>query len=166
MDMKHQKLVEYPAGTLNALNAALHYVDPTKSTFEPKIYHGGTLMALICVPSLDGNGIKGKVSQHLGKTPYFVLIKYEKDKIEDFQVLESKGKHMGGQITPGEFIASSGAQTLLCGNLGHKAIQMIQKAGIDIYVGASGKVIEAVQDWSEGKLKEASLDSACADGHI
>jgi predicted Fe-Mo cluster-binding NifX family protein len=123
-------------------------------------------MELICVPSIDGNGLKGKVSQHLGKTPYFVLINYEEDKIKGFQVLESKGKHMGGQITPGEFITSSGAQTLLCGNLGHKAIQMLQKAGINIYVGASGNVIEAVHDWSEGKLKEASLDSACADGHI
>jgi predicted Fe-Mo cluster-binding NifX family protein len=122
-------------------------------------------MVQICVPSVDGNGLKGKVSQHFGKTPFFVIINYEEDKIMDFQVLESQAKHLGGQITPGEFIASSGAQTLLCGNLGHKAIQMLQKAGINIYVGASGNVIEAVHDWSEGKLKEASLDSACADGH-
>jgi hypothetical protein len=34
-DTKHQKLPEYPAGTLNALNAAPPYVDPTD------ILHGG-----------------------------------------------------------------------------------------------------------------------------
>lgn len=148
--------MQCPAETLNARNAALRYVDPTREEFE---------MEIICVPSIDGNGLKGTVSQHLGKTPYFVLVNYEDDKIQGVQVLEIKGKHRGGHVTPGEFISTSGAQTLLCGNLGPKAIQMLQKAGINIYVGASGNVIDAVYDWSEGNLKEASLDSACADGH-
>ncbi|BDZ69679.1 hypothetical protein GCM10025861_01960 [Methanobacterium petrolearium] len=69
-------------------------------------------------------------------------------------------------MTPGEFIAGSGANKLLCGNLGPKAIQMLQAAGIEVYTGASGTVIEALHDWEEGKLKLASMDSACADGHI
>lgn len=124
-----------------------------------------TIMVLICVPSLDKDGLRGKISQHFGKTPYFVLIKWENDKIETFQILESNGKHMGGHMTSGELITGSGANTLLCGNLGPKAIQMLQKAGIKVYVGASGTVIEAVQDWAEGKLKQASMDSACSDGH-
>jgi predicted Fe-Mo cluster-binding NifX family protein len=123
-------------------------------------------MVLICVPSLDKNGLKGEISQHFGKTPYFVLIKWENDKIENSQVLESNGKHGGGQMTPGEFMVGSGANTLLCGNLGPKAIQMLQKARIKVYVGASGTVLEAVQDWTEGKLKQADMDSACSDGHI
>lgn len=123
-------------------------------------------MALICVPSLDQEGLKSKISQHFGKTPYFVLIKYEDGKIENVQVLESQAKHTGGSMTPGEFIANSGAKTLLCGNLGPKAVQMLQNAGIEVFTGASGTVIEALQDWAEGKLKQASMDSACSDGHI
>ena len=122
-------------------------------------------MVLICVPSIDKNGLKGEISQHFGKTPYFVLIKWENDKIETFKIMEINGKHMGGQMTPGEFIVGSGANTLLCGNLGSKAVQMLQNAGIEVYSGASGTVIEAVQDWNEGKLKQASMDSACTDGH-
>nr|WP_319374095.1 NifB/NifX family molybdenum-iron cluster-binding protein [uncultured Methanobacterium sp.] len=122
-------------------------------------------MDLICVPSIGNEGLKGEVSQHLGKTPYFVLIKWENDQIEKFQVLESGSKHLGGRLTPGEFIAGSGANILLCGNLGQKAVQMIEKAGIDVYVGASGTVIEALQSWAEGKLKLATLDTACTDGH-
>ena len=123
-------------------------------------------MALICVPSLDQEGLKSKISQHFGKTPYFVLIKYEDEKIENVQVLESQAKHTGGSMTPGEFIVSSGAKTLLCGNLGPKAVQMLQNAGIKVFIGASGTVIEALQDGAEGKLKQASMDSACSDGHI
>jgi predicted Fe-Mo cluster-binding NifX family protein len=125
-----------------------------------------TIMTLICVPSLDKDGLQGKISQHLGKTPYFVLINWENDQIKNFQILESKGKHMGGQMTPGEFIVGSGANILLCGNLGSKAIQMFQKAGIEVFVGASGTVIEALQDWTEEKLKYANIDSACTNGHI
>ncbi|NYB51429.1 MAG: NifB/NifX family molybdenum-iron cluster-binding protein [Methanobacteriaceae archaeon] len=123
-------------------------------------------MVLICVPSLDQEGLKGKISQHLGKTPYFVLINYEDDKIEDFQITESRAKHLGGNMTPGEFIAGSGAKKLLCGNLGPKAVQMLQNSGIEVYTGASGTVIQALQDWVEGKLKQASMGSACSDGHI
>jgi len=68
-------------------------------------------------------------------------------------------------MTPGEFIAGSGADKLLCGNLGPKAVHMLQNAGIEVYVGASGTVIEALQSWSEGKLKLASMDNACSEGH-
>ncbi|WP_321422597.1 NifB/NifX family molybdenum-iron cluster-binding protein [uncultured Methanobacterium sp.] len=122
-------------------------------------------MDVICVPSLGNEGLKGEVSQHLGKTPYFVLIKWENDQIEKFKVLESGSKHLGGRITPGEFIAGSGANILLCGNLGQKAVQMIEKAGIEVYVGASGTVIESLQSWADGKLKQASKDTACAENH-
>jgi predicted Fe-Mo cluster-binding NifX family protein len=45
-------------------------------------------MVLLCVPSLDKDGLKGNLSQHLGKTPYFVLIKWEDEQIENFQVIE------------------------------------------------------------------------------
>jgi len=123
-------------------------------------------MVLICIPALDKDGLKGEISPHLGKTPYFVLIRWEANQIENFQVLESKAKHMGGSMTPGEFIVGSGAEALLCGNLGSKAIQMLQQGGINVYVGANGTVIEALQAWAEGKLQKANLDSACTDGHI
>ncbi|HHT18066.1 MAG: NifB/NifX family molybdenum-iron cluster-binding protein [Euryarchaeota archaeon] len=122
-------------------------------------------MVLICVPSLEKDGLNGTVSQHFGKTPYFVLINWEDEKIESVQVLESNTKHTGGSMTPGEFIAGSGANELLCGNLGPKAIQMLQNVGINVYVGASGTVAEAVQARAEGKLKQANMDSACSDGH-
>lgn len=123
-------------------------------------------MVLICVPSLDQEGLQGKISQHFGKTPYFVLIRYENDKIENFQIMGSQAKHVGGNMTPGEFITSSGANIVLCGNLGPKAVQMLQNSGIEVYIGASGTVIEGLQDWVEGKLKLATMDSACSDGHV
>ncbi len=122
-------------------------------------------MVLICVPVLDKDGLNGTISQHFGKTPYFAFINWEDQKIGNVEVLESRAKHTGGSITPGEFIAGSGASELLCGNLGPKAIQMLQNVGINVYVGASGTAAQAVQDWAEGKLKLASMDSACSDGH-
>jgi predicted Fe-Mo cluster-binding NifX family protein len=128
-------------------------------------FKGGKLMVLLCVPSLDKDGLKGNLSQHLGKTPYFVLIKWEDEQIENFQVIESKSKHLGGAMTPGEFIAGSGADKLLCGNLGSKAVQMLQNSGVEVYIGASGTVIEALQSWNKGKLKLASRDTVCCDGH-
>jgi predicted Fe-Mo cluster-binding NifX family protein len=43
---------------------------------------------------------------------------------------------------------------------------MLQNSGIEVYTGASGTVIKGLQDWVEGKLKLATMDSACSDGHV
>ncbi|MDO9537930.1 MAG: NifB/NifX family molybdenum-iron cluster-binding protein, partial [Thermoplasmata archaeon] len=58
-------------------------------------------------------------------------------------------------------IAQHGAETMLCGGLGRKAIQMFEEKGIMVYSGASGTVADAINMWKAGKLQAATSETAC-----
>ncbi|MEN4017960.1 MAG: NifB/NifX family molybdenum-iron cluster-binding protein [Methanobacterium sp.] len=97
-------------------------------------------ITLICIPTLNEGGLLSDISMHFGKTPYFTFIKLEDGGIKSIDVIESFGKHNGGSKTPAEIILSSGANVLICGNLGSKAVSMLRDREIEVFSGASGKV--------------------------
>jgi len=155
--MKPKKLQESHVETQNALNAALHYVEQIKNRRNDRI-------TLICVPSLDERGLLAEISMHFGKTPYFTLIKLEDGEIKDVDVKETFGKHAGGSMTPAEIIVNSGADVLVCGNLGPKAVSMLRESGIQVFSGASGQVNQAFKEWKMGKLSVAD-ENSCNEKH-
>lgn len=116
-------------------------------------------ITLICVPSLNEGGLLADVSMHFGKTPYFTFIKLKDGEIKDIDVKESSGKHAGGSMTPAEIILNSGADVLICGNLGPKAVSMLRENGIQVFSGASGQVNQAFKEWKRGKLSLADENS-------
>lgn len=129
-----------------------HYVEQINNRRNDKI-------TLICVPSLDERGLLAEVSMHFGKTPYFTFITLEDGDIKDVEVKESFGKHAGGSMTPAEIILNSGADVLICGNLGPKAVSMLRENGIQVFSGASGQVNQAFKEWKMGKLSLADENS-------
>jgi predicted Fe-Mo cluster-binding NifX family protein len=116
-------------------------------------------MTLICIPTLDEGGLLSEVSVHFGKSPYFTFIELENDEIKNVNVTECFGKHKGGSKTPAEIIVESGADTLICGNLGPKAVFMLRDSGIEVFSGASGKVKDAFREWKIGMLPLADENS-------
>lgn len=116
-------------------------------------------ITLICIPSLNEGGLLSDISMHFGKTPYFTFIKLEEGEIKDEDVIKSLGKHRGGSKTPAEIITGFGADVLICGNLGPKAVSMLRDNGIRVFSGASGTVNDALKEWKLGKLSIADENS-------
>jgi predicted Fe-Mo cluster-binding NifX family protein len=116
-------------------------------------------ITLICVPTLDKRGLLADISVHFGKTPYFTFIKYDDGEIKDVNVIETHGKHKGGSKTPAEIILDSGADILICGNLGSKAVHMLRDSEIEVFSGASGIVKDTLSEWRRGNLKFADENS-------
>lgn len=50
---------------------------------------------------------------------------------------------------------------LIVGGLGPKAVMAFSQAGIDVFVGATGTVKDAIDDWHEDLLSRASQENAC-----
>lgn len=121
-------------------------------------------ISLICIPSLNEGGLLSDVSMHFGKTPYFTFIKLEDGEIKDIDVKETFGKHAGGSMTPAEIILNSGADVLICGNLGSKAVSMLRENGVQVFSGASGQVNQAFKEWKMGKLSLAD-ENSCSEKH-
>jgi predicted Fe-Mo cluster-binding NifX family protein len=110
---------------------------------------------------MDNSGLSAEISMHFGKSPYFAILKVENNRIEEVKVLETLGRHGGGNITPAEMLVQSNADILLCANLGSKAIKMLRDERIKILVGATGNVNDTFEKWKSDNLRLADENSVC-----
>jgi len=112
----------------------------------------------VCVPTMGKNGLNEQVGEHFGRVPTYTIVD---TKTNDVSIIDNTSEHMGGMGYPPEIIAQTGAEVLLCGGLGRRAVGMFEELGIRVYVGATGTVKDAVQSWRNGKLEEATDENAC-----
>ncbi|MFW6265662.1 MAG: NifB/NifX family molybdenum-iron cluster-binding protein [Halanaeroarchaeum sp.] len=116
----------------------------------------------VCIPSLGDGGLEADVSAHFGRAPTFTV--YDTD-AETAHVVDNRGEHHGGHRSPPDAIADTGADVLVCGNLGRKAVDRFDDHGIDVYRGAEGTVAEALERWEAGDLDEAQPGDDCGHDH-
>ena len=112
----------------------------------------------VCVPSMEFGGLNDYVSEHFGKAPTFTVVDLNTGEVK---IIPNAGKHMGGTSKPPELIAKVGVEVVICSNLGPRAINLLRQLGIKVYIGAAGKVKDAIQMWQEGVLIEGSDEFAC-----
>ena len=116
----------------------------------------------VCIPTLDSGGLEAEVSPHFGRAPTFTLYDTEE---ESLSVFENGGEHHGGNRSPPNAIAETGADVLVCGNLGRKAVDRFDEMGITVYRGAEGTVENALSRWDADDLKEAQPGEDCGHDH-
>ncbi|MDD4307423.1 MAG: NifB/NifX family molybdenum-iron cluster-binding protein [Thermoplasmata archaeon] len=112
----------------------------------------------ICIPTMGGRGMDEAVGEHFGRVPTYTIVDNETGKV---QVIQNNTTHMGGSGYAPDLISGHGANIMLCGGLGRKAIQMFEEKGIMVYVGATGTVADAIGLWKAGKLQPATNETAC-----
>ncbi len=112
----------------------------------------------LCIPSLGNGGLEDLVSEHFGRAPTFTVVDMTNNEVN---VVENTGEHFGGVGNTPELVAGAGAEIMLCSGLGPRAISAFEQLGIEVYVGASGTVKDAINAFQAGKLAEASDANAC-----
>lgn len=112
----------------------------------------------VCIPTMEKGGLNDMVAQHFGRAPTFTVVDVKSNIVE---VIPNSGEHMGGVGHPPEFIADAGTHIMICSGLGPKAVNMFEQFGIDVFVGASGTVHDAIAAWQGGLLNEATDENAC-----
>jgi predicted Fe-Mo cluster-binding NifX family protein len=98
-------------------------------------------------PSLDAD-----VEPRFGRCPYFLITDPE---TLEFEAMDNSAAMAAGGagISAAQAIANKDVQTLLTGNCGPNAYQVLAAAGIQIITGVSGKVKSAIEDYRLGKLR-------------
>ncbi|MHC1595439.1 MAG: NifB/NifX family molybdenum-iron cluster-binding protein [Candidatus Syntropharchaeales archaeon] len=112
----------------------------------------------VCVPTYEMNGLDDTVCEHFGRAPTFTILDIESGEV---RAIPNTSEHFGGIGLPPEALAKEGVEVMLCGGLGPRAITMFEQAGIDVFVGAGGRVRDAIRAWQEGRLSEATDENAC-----
>ncbi len=110
----------------------------------------------IAITAETDQGLASPVAQHFGHTPYFVLVDLAEGSVQATQVIANPfaEAHEPGQI-PG-FIHEQGAEVMISGGMGGRAIQFFRDAGVQTATGAAGSVGDALQAYQDGKLQGAA----------
>lgn len=112
----------------------------------------------LCIPTRGSGGLEDVVSEHFGRAPLFTVVDLISTEV---RVVPNTGEHFGGAGDTPALVAGTGARVVLCSGLGPRAIDAFQQRGIEVYVGASGTVREAIRAFQAGELIEASDATAC-----
>jgi predicted Fe-Mo cluster-binding NifX family protein len=104
------------------------------------------------------NGLNDYVGEHFGRVPTYTIINLDTNEVK---VIQNTSDHMGGHGHPPELMAKEGVKIMVCRGLGRRAILMFEELGIEVYIGASGKVKNAVDEFKQNKLQKAGISDAC-----
>jgi predicted Fe-Mo cluster-binding NifX family protein len=110
----------------------------------------------IAVSADNKNGLESVVSPHFGRCPYFVLVDLEGQEVRELREVDNPyfGNHRPGQVPA--LINSLGADVMLTGGMGGRAIMFFQEFGIEGVTGAYGTVHQSVERYLGGHLRGAA----------
>jgi predicted Fe-Mo cluster-binding NifX family protein len=98
-------------------------------------------------PSLDS-----ALDSRFGRCPFFVLVETGDMSLE---AVENASSALGGGagIQSARSLEQKGVKVVLTGNCGPNAHQVLTAAGIAVYVGCRGTVLDVVQRYKSGQLQ-------------
>ena len=107
----------------------------------------------IVIAAEDDRGLDGAVSMHFGRCPYYVLAEVAGGRLREHEVKENPlfGNHQPGGAP--RYISELGANVILAGGMGPRAVEMFDGFGIDVATGVSGRVGDALRAYLQGDLK-------------
>lgn len=102
--------------------------------------------------SSTGSDLNAAVSPVFGRCPYYVFVDTE---TMEFEAVANPAQSApgGAGIQAAQFVAGKGVGAVLTGNVGPNAFNVLQSAGIPIFIATGGTVREAVEAYKAGKLQ-------------
>ncbi len=110
----------------------------------------------IAISAETENGLESIVAHHFGRCPYFALVDLDETEVKNMQVVANPfySTHQPGQVP--EFIHQQGADVMISGGMGRRALQFFQEYKIETATGATGSVQSAVTAYLNGQLSDAA----------
>lgn len=105
-----------------------------------------------------GPDLNALVDARLGRCQYFIIVDPETMEFEALPNPSITAMH-GAGIQTAQIITNKGATVVLTGNCGPNAFQTLSAAGIQVIVGVSGTVKDAIEKYKKGELQPSSQAS-------
>jgi len=115
----------------------------------------------ICIPIETNEGLKSKVFDHFGSASYFLI--YDTGNAS-FQIIDNDDRgRVHGMCQPLKALANIEINAVVCGGMGARAVQKLNKDGIKAYRASAKTVEDIIKKYNEGVLEEINIENACTD---
>jgi len=113
-------------------------------------------MVRIAFACEENRGLDSLLSHHFGRCPYYVFVEIEDGKIKNVEVKKNPyfGSHVPGAVP--QFIADEGANVIIAGGMGPRALERFRRLNIQPITGVTGKLRDVLNDFLAGNLKQAA----------
>lgn len=107
------------------------------------------------VSTSSGTDLEAQTHPAFGRCPIYVFVDTES---MQFEAVENPAANAAGGagIQAAQFVIERGAQAVVTGNVGPNAFQVLQPAGVPVYLFSGGTVRQAVEAVKAGKLSAAA----------
>lgn len=112
--------------------------------------------------SASGPDLSAQVNPRFGRAPYFLLINPDTLEFEAVANQENFQAAQGAGIQSAALVARHRPAAVLTGNCGPKAYNTLAAAGIPVFLGITGSVREAIEQYRQGKLSPAPAPNAAS----
>jgi len=113
--------------------------------------HSREALPMKIVVSAEGAGLEAKTSGIFGRCPFYVYVDTETMAVES-EPNPAANMAGGAGIQAAQHVIGQGVGAILSGNVGPNAVEVLESAGIDIYVMSEATVAAAVQALKAGAL--------------
>lgn len=109
----------------------------------------------IAVSADNAQGLESIAAHHFGRCPYYVFVDIDDHEVKNVETLRNPyyDNHRPGAVP--QMIHEHGADVMLAGGMGRRAIALFQRFEIEAYTGASGTVRRAIEQYLGGTLEDA-----------
>jgi len=111
----------------------------------------------------QGKDLDSAVDPRFGRAKYFIVSDIETGEFSAIDNQVNLNAAQGAGIQAGRKVVELGVQAVITGHVGPKAFATLQAGGVDVYNGASGTVVDAIEQFKNGKLQLAQ--AADVEGH-
>jgi predicted Fe-Mo cluster-binding NifX family protein len=103
------------------------------------------------VVTSSGTTLEAQAHPAFGRCPTYLFIDTE---TMQFEAVENPAANAtgGAGIQAAQFVVERGAQAVVTGNVGPNAFQVLQPAGVPVYLFGGGTVRQAVETYKAGEL--------------
>jgi len=114
----------------------------------------------VCISS-TGENLSAPVDPRFGRAQLFLFVDTE---TMEYECIENPAMNAGGGAgtKAAQLVSDKGAQAVLTGNVGPNAFTALSAAGTRIYVGMTGTVQQAIEQFKTGQVQPVSGPSVGA----
>ena len=116
----------------------------------------------IAITAQSGS-LEAKIDPRFGRAAYFVVVDPDTMELEIVDNKQNLQAAAGAGIQAAQTVAEHGASAVLTGNCGPKAFRTLKAADIEVFMGLSGTVKDAITAYKSGDSTPA--DSANVEAH-